>query len=165
MITLKKSINCMAHTYTNINVHIIFHIKNTSCVIREEDLSRIFQYIGGIIREISGYAYKVGGMSDHIHILAALPMASSIADFVRIIKSNTSKWIKSLDAYYQGFKWQEGYGAFSVSASNKCAVIQYIEQQRTHHQSRTAKEEFSLFLEKNGYCRDGETGMIKKRDI
>lgn len=155
----------MAHTYTNINVHIIFHIKNTSCVIREEDLSRVFQYIGGIIREMSGYSYKVGGMSDHVHILMSLPMVSSIAEFVRIIKSNTSRWIKSLDAYYKRFMWQEGYGAFSVSESNKHAVVQYIERQKAHHQNRTAKDEFSLFLEKNGYSRDEKTGKIKKRDI
>ena len=154
----------MAHSYTNINVHIIFHVKRKSCVMKDEDLSRIFQYIGGIGREVSGHMYKVGGMPDHIHLLTPLPIISSLSDFVRIIKTNSSKWIKGISEEYKRFAWQEGYGAFSVSESNKQAVIQYIEKQQEHHKIRTAEEEFIMFLEKNGYVRDSQSGVIKRRE-
>ena len=129
--------------------------------MRECDLSRIFQYIGGIAREMSCFAYKVGGMSDHIHILTTLPTTLSISDFVRILKSNSSKWIKKLDKSYTGFSWQEGYGIFSVSESNKHTILQYIEKQKEHHTTRTAEEEFAIFLEKNGYGSFKQSGIIK----
>ena len=132
--------------------------------MKEEDLSRIFQYIGGIAKEVSGHMYKVGGMPDHIHLLAPLPITLRLSDFVRIIKTNSSKWIKGLSEEYREFSWQEGYGAFSVSESNKQAVIQYIEKQQEHHKIRTAKEEFFMFLEKNGYICDSQSGSIKKRE-
>ena len=132
--------------------------------MKDEDLSRIFQYIGGIAREVSGHMYKVGGMPDHIHLLTPLPITSSLSDFVRIIKTNSSKWIKGISEEYKRFAWQEGYGAFSVSESNKQAVIQYIEKQQEHHKIRTAEEEFIMFLEKNGYVRDSQSGVIKKRE-
>ena len=154
----------MSHSFTNVNVHIIFHIKRNSCVMKDEDLSRIFQYIGGIAREVSGHMYKVGGMPDHIHLLTPLPITSSLSDFVRIIKTNSSKWIKGISEEYKRFAWQEGYGAFSVSESNKQAVIQYIEKQQEHHKIRTAEEEFIMFLEKNGYVRDSQSGVIKRRE-
>jgi REP element-mobilizing transposase RayT len=99
--------------------------------MKEEDLSRIFQYIGGIARDMTGYVYKVGGMTDHVHILTPLPVTISISDFVRTIKANTSKWIKSLNEDYKDFAWQEGYGVFSVSESSKHDVIQYIENQNS----------------------------------
>jgi REP element-mobilizing transposase RayT len=120
-------------------------------MMREEDLSRVFHYIGGVIRNMSGQAFIVGGRPDHIHVLTTLPVSISLADFVRDIKSNTTKWIKTTDLYYKDFAWQEGYGAFSVSESNKDAVVQYIENQKGHHQTHTAQVEFCSFLKKHGY--------------
>ena len=140
----------MGRSYTNIIVHIIFHVKDTKSQMSEEDLSQIFQYMGGIIRSSSGYAYMIGGRPDHIHILSSLPVAMSLSDFVRSIKASTSKWIKTLDPGYKDFAWQEGYGAFSVSESNKHDVIDYIKNQKEHHQMRSSHDEFILFLEKNG---------------
>ena len=140
----------MGNSYININVHLIFHTKSNGCIIREDDLPRVFSYIGGLIRSLSGYAYMVGGRPDHIHILTTLPVSSRMSDFVRDIKSNTSKWIKGIDLYYKDFSWQEGYGAFSVSESNKDAVINYIANQEEHHRTRSAQEEFCNFLKKHG---------------
>ena len=140
----------MSHSFTNINVHIIFHIKSTGCVILEEHLSRMFHYIGGTIRAMSGHVYMVGGMPDHIHILTSLPSKMSASDFIRTVKSNASRWIKGLDPYYSNFSWQEGYGIFSVSESNKEDVVQYIMNQKEHHRQRTCDDEFQIFLKRNG---------------
>lgn len=107
----------MASTLVKINIHLVFHVKSTGVRIREEDLERVFSYLGGVIRGIGGSPVQVGGMPDHIHILSSLPKTLSLADFVRTIKADSSKWIKALDDCYQSFAWQEGYGAFSVSAS------------------------------------------------
>ena len=71
--------------------------------MREEDLSRIFHYIGGVIRNMSGRAFIVGGRPDHIHVLTTSPVCISFADFVRDIKSNTTKWLKTIDSYYKDF--------------------------------------------------------------
>lgn len=116
----------------------------------EKHLPMIFQYMGGIIRSLSGHAIMIGGRPDHIHILATLPVSMSMADFIRSIKASSSKWIKTKDAKYRTFSWQEGYAAFSVSASNTEKVIQYIANQKKHHQERTAHEEFYHFMKKHG---------------
>ena len=89
------------------------------------DLPRIFQYVGGIIKRMDGIPYAVGGVQNHIHILASLPKSMALTDFVRVIKSNSSKWIKQLDTHYTEFAWQDGYGAFSVSPSLLDKTIQY----------------------------------------
>ena len=139
----------MSHSFSNINVHIIFHVRSTGCVIQEEHLSRLFHYIGGTIRAMSGHVYMVGGMPDHIHILTSLPGKMSASDFIRSIKANASRWIKGLAPYYCNFSWQEGYGVFSVSESNKEDVVQYIMNQKEHHRQRTCDEEFQIFLKRN----------------
>ena len=119
--------------------------------MKEEDLTRIFHYIGGTIRAINGHVYIVGGRPDHIHILASPSVMASLADFVRTIKANTSRWIKELGTCYTDFSWQEGYAAFSVSESQKVNVIHYISNQENHHRRQTTQEEFQQFLEKNGF--------------
>ena len=128
--------------------------------MKEEDLSRIFHYIGGIIRALSAHVYMIGGRPDHIHILASLPVSLSLSDYVRKIKSNSSRWMKSLGPDYKDFTWQAGYGAFSVSSSNKDAVIQYIQNQKGHHQNRSAQDEYLLFLSKHGFTYDVSNARV-----
>ena len=144
---------CMRATYSNIYLHIIFHIKNIATPIDENDLPEVFRYIGGVIRSNSGTAYIVGGRPDHIHILTSLPHTISLSDFVRAIKANSSRWIKGINPHYKNFSWQTGYGVFSVSESNKGIVTSYILNQKEHHKKVSAYDEFILFLEKNGLMR------------
>ena len=105
----------MANTYVKVDVHLIFHIKTTASPIRTDDLNRLFVYLGGIIRGVKGFPIAIGGMTDHIHILASVPKQLALSDFTRIIKTNSPKWLKTLDKYYRLFSWQTGYGAFAVS--------------------------------------------------
>ena len=140
----------MASTLVKIDVHLIFHIKNTGTEMREDDLPRIFAYIGGIIKGIGGLPIEIGGRPDHIHILSSLPKSMSLSEFVRNVKADSSKWMKSLDDYYEQFAWQEGYGAFSVSPSLIDNTINYIRNQAEHHKKRSFQDEYRLFLEAYG---------------
>jgi len=140
----------MASSLTKIDIHIIFHVKVKGTMILPEDLNRVFAYVGGIIKRLDGIPIEIGGMPDHLHILASLPKSMSIADFTRTIKAESSKWIKSLNAYYGGFSWQSGYGAFSVSPSLLDKSVNYIRNQKVHHQKRTFAEEYKMFLEAYG---------------
>ena len=137
----------MGNSLVKIDVHLIFHIKSTGIKMRECDLNEIFAYVGGIIKGVNGLPIEIGGRPDHMHILASLPKTMSLSEFVRVIKSNSSKWIKGLDVRYRMFEWQEGYGAFSVSPSLLDKTIQYIRMQEEHHKKRNVKDEFKLFLD------------------
>jgi REP element-mobilizing transposase RayT len=140
----------MANTYTKLNIHIVFHVKSTGITIRQKDLGQVFAYIGGIIHNVGGYPITVGGITNHIHILATMPKTMSVSEFVQKIKANSSKWIKTIDEYYETFAWQEGYGAFCVSPSLLKKTIQYIETQEQHHHEVSVRDEFIQFLKENG---------------
>lgn len=140
----------MANTYTKLNIHIVFHVKSTSVCIKYKDLPKVFAYIGGIIRNVDGYPVTVGGIENHIHILATMPKTMSVSEFVQKIKANSSRWIKTLDKYYESFAWQEGYGAFCVSPSLLTKTIHYIETQEQHHHEESVRDEFKRFLKENG---------------
>jgi REP element-mobilizing transposase RayT len=66
----------------------------------------------------------------------------TVAKLVENIKTSTSKWIKTQGANYRGFFWQSGYGAFSVSESQKDKVKRYIDRQEEHHRRWTFQDEY-----------------------
>jgi REP element-mobilizing transposase RayT len=93
------------------------------------------------------FVHAVGGADDHIHFLIQIPPQLSLAKAVLAIKSNSSRW-----ANEQGreFAWQQGYAAFSVSASRVPAVIRYIETQEAHHRRMNFEAELIALLKKHG---------------
>jgi putative transposase len=107
-------------------------------------------YIGGIARKNKMTPLAIDGTSDHLHALLSLPSMMSFARAVQLIKGGSSKWIHDWFPKYRKFEWQEGYGAFSVSASNVDKTIAYINNQKEHHRKRTFQEEFRALLDKHG---------------
>ena len=128
------------------NVHIIFHTKSATPMCKD-DLARIHAYIGGIVKGLGSIPIQIGGVENHVHILATLPKTMSLSDFVRSIKAESSRWMKGLGEGYGKFAWQEGYGAFSVSASVVESTVAYICKQEEHHRKESFVEEYRRFLD------------------
>lgn len=136
----------MASSLVKLDVHLVFHVKSTSVVIRDVDIVPIHKYIGGVLRSIDSIPICIGGINNHVHILCSLPSTVRMADLVRTVKANTSRWIKTLDPYYRQFEWQKGYGAFGICPSLLSKTIQYINAQDEHHKKILPKDEYIAFL-------------------
>ena len=134
-------------SYTNLNYHIVFSTKNHKPYLDDSQMPRLFEYIGGIVKNTKATLLLVGGTSDHIHIAVRLHPELSISEFVRNLKTNSSKWVH--ETFSREFSWQEGYSAFSVSQSIIGKVVEYIRGQKEHHRKLTFKEELQSFLKKH----------------
>ena len=137
----------MSHTYAQNVVHVVFSTKARYKSIDGEFRPKLWAYTKGICRKLDIYVHAVGGMDDHLHLLIQIPPALTLSKAVATIKSNSSRW-----ATEEGhkFAWQEGYGAFSVSASVIPAVIRYIRNQEKHHKKMDFDTEFVALLKKHG---------------
>jgi hypothetical protein len=71
-----------------------------------------------------------------------------ISDQMRMLKATSSKWINDNKPVKGKFQWQEGYGAFSYSRSQRDKVINYIMNQEQHHRTKTFREEYLELLRK-----------------
>jgi REP element-mobilizing transposase RayT len=140
----------MSHTFTRLLYHTIFSTKDRYPFIDKDLQSRLFPYLGGIVGELDGKALSIGGMPDHVHLLLSLPATLCVADALRVVKTNSSRWVHETWPALRSFAWQTGYGAFSVSHSNAPAVTSYIAGQEQHHRRKTFQEEFVAFLIKHG---------------
>ena len=134
-------------TFTKLTYHVVFSTKYRHPLIHTALQKRLYEYIGGIIRAQNGHLIEIGGVEDHIHLLASLSSIKAISDSIREIKANASKWGNELPDQKRRFEWQKGYGAFTISYSQIESVRRYIQNQREHHQTKTFEEEYIKFLE------------------
>jgi REP element-mobilizing transposase RayT len=139
----------MASTLTNLLYHIVFTTRKKQDFIIPTLSVELYPYIGGIIREDKGKLLKIGGILNHVHILARFSASISVSEMMRRIKGSSSKWVNENSRSTQHFSWQRGYGAFSVSESAVENVISYIGNQNEHHKKITFEEEFLLLLQKH----------------
>ena len=140
----------MAATFTNLLFHIIFSTKDRQPLIRDSFRDELEKYIAGIVRNEGGILIGVGGMPDHLHLITKFKPDRSVAEMVRLIKANSSKWVNEEHGDPGRFAWQLGYGAFSVSQSQVEALKAYVANQKAHHQTRSFQDEFREFLIKHG---------------
>jgi len=136
--------------YTNLLYHLDFATKERVPYLKPDHLARVSPYIGGIVREVGGQMLAADGAADHLHIALQGTPTLAVADLVRVIKANSSKWIHETFPALAPFAWQEGYAAFSVSASVMPRVLDYIRGQEEHHRRADFKQEFIALLNKHG---------------
>lgn len=139
----------MPLSYTNLLYHIVFSTKDRRPFINKNLRDELHAYLGGIIRDIGGTPIEIGGVEDHVHILARLPATVAIADALRVIEANSSKWAGERPDLVKVFAWQNGYAAFTVSRSQMQSVREYIRNQEEHHRKKSFKEQLLALLEKN----------------
>lgn len=140
----------MAHTFAHLLAHIVFSTKDRRPLLDAPLKERLFPYMGGILRELHAHPILINGPADHVHLLADLPARLAPADILRVLKTNSSRWVHETFPDRRDFAWQTGYGIFSVSESSREAVREYIANQEEHHRVKTFQEEFVALLQKHG---------------
>jgi len=129
-------------------MHLVFSTKHRQPLIQPPFEDELHAYLGGICNKLDCQPIKIGGYTDHVHILCMLSKKIALVKLMEEIKSHSSQWIKTLDASLANFYWQDGYGAFSVNPSETEKVISYIANQHQHHSRKSYQDEYRAFLKK-----------------
>jgi putative transposase len=140
----------MPSTFSSLSYHLVFSTKLRRPLLTPEIRPRVYEYIGGLIRAEGGSLTQIGGVEDHVHLLLKLKPTHTVADFVRVLKANSSKWINDERLTEERFAWQEGYSIFSVSQSQVETVRQYLQRQEEHHAARSFSDELQQLCERHG---------------
>ena len=141
----------MSQSLVQIYLHIVYSTKDRRPFLRDKELrDRTHAYLAGICKNQRAPSLKIGGVEDHVHILCRLAKVISISDFIKELKRESSKWMKTQDPTLLEFYWQSGYGAFSVSPSHVDGLIEYIENQEEHHKRESFKDELRRLCRKYG---------------
>lgn len=129
-------------------IHLVFSTKHRQHLIHPPVEEELHSYLGGICKNLGCQPLKVGGYTDHIHMLFMLSQKVALMKLVEEVKSHSSKWVKTKGEEYRNFYWQDGYGAFSVNPRQVDRVIAYIANQKEHHVKKTFQDEYRGFLKR-----------------
>ncbi|MEM9546957.1 MAG: IS200/IS605 family transposase [Bacteroidota bacterium] len=134
----------MAQSLAAIYIHCVFRTKHGDPHIHPRIEEKLHAYIAGILKKLGSPAIKINSMPDHIHLLFRNTKNRSLAEVIQLVKKDSSKWMKSKG--FDSFRWQNGYGAFSVSQSKVEIVKKYIQNQKPYHHKKGFMEEVELFM-------------------
>ena len=156
----------MAHTYTQILIHMVFATKERRPLIVPQLKTDLHAYMAGVSRNLKCHVYALSGVADHCHLVFDLSPTIALADFANRVKAGSTKWARR-DRGVRDFGWQRGYGAFSVSQQNLQRAIQYVDSQEAHHRKRSFQEELETFMKLHGMTADSEfvQGVFQKPNI
>lgn len=129
-------------------IHITFSTKHRQPLILPGVEAELHNYLGGLCNKLECQVIKVGGYTDHVHILCMLSKKMALVKLLEEVKSHSSKWVKTKGDDFRDFYWQDGYGAFSVNPKEIETVVAYIANQHQHHATKTFQEEYRAFLKK-----------------
>ncbi|MEA5401750.1 IS200/IS605 family transposase [Arcicella sp. DC2W] len=122
-------------------VHAVWTTKH-----REPCLNKSLRY--QLLEHIRNHAKKkdiqleiINGVEDHLHCLFKMKSTQSIAEIIKNVKGESSRWINESGLLNSHFQWQDGYGVFSVSPQNVGKVKRYIFNQESHHKVKKIDEE------------------------
>jgi REP element-mobilizing transposase RayT len=140
----------MPQSLSHILIHLIWSTKDRHHWLTPGIQEKTHAFLAEAVRHMDCEAYRVGGVADHVHLAVRLSRTLSVADFVKEVKTASSRWVKTQDASFADFAWQQGYGAFSVGMRQQETLLRYIDTQEEHHRVRTFQDEYREFLTKNG---------------
>ena len=138
----------MANTYSQINIHCVFAVHGRQNFITDNFRDDLHRYLAGILKGDGSYPLAVNGWRDHVHAFFELRPVMSVSHQMQMLKSTSSTWINDNKFINDKFNWQEGFGAFSYSRSQRNSVIKYIMNQEDHHKKVSFREEYLGLLKK-----------------
>ena len=145
----------MPQSFSAVRVHLVFSTKHRLPVFQDMALrDQLHAYLGEISNRLDCPIIRVGGVEDHVHLLACLGRTTSLADWVKELKRASNSWVRSHFPSHPQFEWQAGYAAFSVSQSQVDAVIKYITNQSEHHRRVSFQDEVRALLQRHGLAWD-----------
>ncbi|MCF2488763.1 IS200/IS605 family transposase [Dyadobacter sp. CY347] len=139
----------MANTYTCIYVHFVFAVKFREALIRPEWKDALHKYITGIVQGNGHKMMIVNSVADHLHMLVGFNTHQSLSELMRLVKGDSSEFVNKNRFTEKKFRWQEGYGAFSVDYHNFDIIVRYILNQEAHHKKKSLREEYVAILSQN----------------
>jgi len=145
----QPGIGNMADTYLSLRVHLVWATKNRKPWLDPEWRPRLYACVGKILARKGGKLICAGGVRDHIHLYVEPPGTLPIGELVSTIKANTTRWIHQTFDHRGDFKWQHGYGAFTVTGFDDEYLRDYIRNQEIHHRERAFTGEYLGLLERH----------------
>lgn len=139
----------MANTYSRLYTHFVFSTKRREPWLTADIRPKVWAYMNGILKNLDCTLIIANGWVEHGHLLVQRKPKVSESELARVVKANSSRWIRESWPEMRRFGWQDGFAAFSVSHSRVDEARRYIEDQESRHGQMSYTDEFTALLRKH----------------
>jgi putative transposase len=128
--------------YSEINLHIVWHTKNSSPLLTPENEPFAHRFLQKRIVETPGaFVHEIGGTETHVHLAVTILPTILISDFIGRLKGGSAHDVnQEVGRRQKVLEWQAGYGVVSFGTRRLEWVKDYIRKQREHHAKGTIYE-------------------------
>ena len=134
----------MRAPYTQLYVHLVWSTWDRLPLLTIHIRPAVYVCIQAECEKINAQLVAIGGTEDHVHLLARIPVTLPIATFAKQVKGSSSHMVNNCLQNAEPFKWQGGYGAFTVSKSLLPSIQSYILNQEQHHLEQTTDKDLEI---------------------
>ncbi len=122
--------------YWQLYYHLIWATKDRHPLITANLEVELHRYLRGKGIDNGGIIHAVGGLEEHVHVVASIPPRIAVATYVGQLKGASSHWVNHIYKLPDYFQWQEGYGAISFGKRALPTVVEYVLTQRERHNEK-----------------------------
>jgi REP element-mobilizing transposase RayT len=119
--------------YSEINLHITWHTKESSPLLVPKVEAIVHHYLRGRCINTPGvYVHEVGGTETHVHLCVSVLPTLLISDFIGALKGSSSHEANQ-KLGGKVLVWQTGYGVVSFGIGDLKWVTEYVANQKQRH--------------------------------
>ncbi len=123
----------MRRSKSEIYLHLVWATQDRQPLITPTVRERLYPFLEMQVRHLRCQILAIGGMPDHVHLVVRTPTTVCAAQLMKLAKGSSSAFVNDLTLRTPYFRWQEGYGVFSLCRPLLGKVIRYVEDQEQHH--------------------------------
>ncbi|MCB0079191.1 MAG: IS200/IS605 family transposase [Anaerolineales bacterium] len=123
----------MGRNHLELYVHFVWGTWDRQPIITTDIERPLYRAIQERAQWLGCEVLALNGMEDHTHLLLSFTSRVTMAEIMKEVKGGSSNAINKMADRPYDFKWQGGYGAFTVSKRQLPQVIRYVEKQKAHH--------------------------------
>jgi putative transposase len=123
--------------YSEIHLHLVWRTKNSAPLLTPPVEAATHHAVRGrLINTPGAFVHEVGGVEDHVHVVATVAPTVLVSELVGRLKGSSSHEVnQKLGGGRKLLEWQTGYGVVSFGTKDLEWVKAYVRDQRQHHAS------------------------------
>ncbi len=123
----------MRRSKSELYLHAIWATKRRQPLITDDLRIQLYPFIESEAKRLRCQVLALNGMPDHVHLVARIPATECVSDLMKQVKGASSAFANDLTGHTLFFRWQAGYGAYTLCRPILEKVIAYVENQERHH--------------------------------
>jgi putative transposase len=132
----------MRAPFTKLYVHLVWATWNRAPILTPRVREAVDRCIRAECVKLGVEVIAFNGVADHVHLLVRIPTTVSVSQLVKQVKGTSSHMLGQRMRI--AFRWQGGYGAFTLSPSHVPRIREYVLNQEKHHADGSAHPPLEL---------------------